>query len=102
MKRMKYILAVFILGCSVTFTACGTEGDSVKQEQSSRNRSELTEEEIKGGHVSFQMAENLVVDADVTAKEKYEKGLSSYYLKIFCETDKESEKVSKGTDLISS
>ena len=92
MKRMKYVLAVLILGCSIILTACGKEGDSVKPKQGDENRSELTEEEIKGGHVSFQMDENLVVDADVTAREKYEKGLSSYYLKIFCETDKESEK----------
>ena len=92
MKRLKYVLAVLIFGCSVILTACGKEGKSVEPEQGDGNRSELTEEEMKGGHASFQMAENLVVDADVTAKEKYEKGLSSYYLKIFCETDKESEK----------
>ena len=83
MKRMKYVLAVLILGCSVILTACGKEGKSVEPEQSDGNRPELTEEEMKGGHASFQMAENLVVDADVTAKEKYEKVLSSYYLKIF-------------------
>ncbi len=92
MKGMKYIPVVFLLACSVILAACGTEKGPEKPENSVGNRTELTEEEIKGGHASFQMAENLVVDADVTAKEKYEKGLSSYYLKIVCETDKASEK----------
>lgn len=92
MKWRKYILTVFLFVCSIIWTACGTEKGSEKSENNGGNRTELTEEEIKGGHVSFQMAENLVVDADVTAKEKYEEGLSSYYLKIVCETDKASEK----------
>ena len=92
MKWRKYILTVFLFVCSIIWTACGTEKGSEESGNNGGNRTELTEEEIKGGHVSFQMAENLVVDADVTAKEKYEEGLSSYYLKIICETDKDSEK----------
>ena len=92
MRRLKYILTALILGASVQLTACGTEDGSVSRGQSDEYRTELTKDEIKGGHVSFHMDENLVVDADVTAEEKYEKGLSSYYLKVFCETEKKSEK----------
>lgn len=91
MKRIKYILPILILGVSIQLTACGKGDAPVGQEQGGGYRAELTEEELKGGHVSFQMDENLVVDADVTEIEKYENGLSSYYLKVFCETDKESE-----------
>ena len=91
LKRIQYILPIFILGVSIQLTACGTEDDPVNQEQDVEYRTELTEEELKGGHVSFQMDENFEVDADVTGIEKYENGLSSYYLKVFCETDKESE-----------
>ena len=92
MKKIKYILMIFMLGAFIPLTACGTGENSVIREQGDGYRTELTEEEIKGGHVSFQMDENLVVDANVTPKEKYEKGLSSYYLKLFRETNKESEK----------
>ena len=92
MKKTKYILTALILGAFVQLTACGTEDGSVNQGQGDEYRTELTEDELKGGHVSFQMDENFVVDADVTGIEKYEKGLSSYYLKVFCETDKKSEK----------
>lgn len=92
MNRMKYLLAAFIWCSCIQFTACGTEGSPADPNGGSSCRAELTEEEMKGGHVSFQMDEKLIVDADVTPKEKYKNGLSSYYLRLVCETDKASEK----------
>lgn len=65
MKKTKYIFIGIILSVSIQFIACGTEGSPTDLSESNGYRTELTEEEMEGGHVSFQMDGNLVVDADI-------------------------------------
>ena len=92
-RRPKQFLWFFsVLTISYALCACGTEKASTEGDKGTDSRAELTQEEIESGHASFQMDENLVVDADITPKEKYAQGLASYYIKVFSETEKTAEK----------
>lgn len=100
MKKMKYAISTFALGAAILLSSCGgniqqgesSGGEGAKGEM----RTELTESEMENGHASYQMDENLYVDADVTVKSKYENGVASYFLKTVYETeDTDKEKFKK-------
>ena len=83
-KRKSKLLLMCLVAASLFLCACGGGAGS---ETSGDGRTSFTEEELESGHASFQMEENLAVDADISPREDYEKSYATYYVKIFCETD---------------
>ena len=80
----KKILSLLLASSILFLCACGGGAES---ETAGGGRTSFTEEELESGHASFQMEENLAVDADISPREDYEKSYATYYVKIFCETD---------------
>ncbi len=93
MKR-KVVMFFLLLSVAAVVFGCGTAGgglDSPETEGAASQeapegqedagyRTSFTESEIAEGRASFQAAENLYVDAEITPAEKYEDGVNSYYM----------------------
>ncbi len=90
-KRTHRILSMCLAASSLFLCACGSGTES---ETSGGGRTSFTEEELESGHASFQIEENLTVDADITPKSVWEKKYAVYDVKVFCETD-EGDSVKK-------
>lgn len=71
MKRKVEFLA-FILCICVLCAGC--------QSKKGETSAELTEEQLKSDHLTMDLSEDIHVDADITPLEKYEKGVSTYYM----------------------
>lgn len=78
------MLCGLLLICILLMSAC-TDGST---DTTADYRTEFTEDEMTNGHASFEIDKNLKVDADITKPEKYEKGLSSYYMNYNFECQK--------------
>ena len=102
MNNRRYTLPALILVTATLLSACGAnpQGENAVENAAGELRTELTESEMEGGHASYQMDDNLFVDADVTVKSKYENGLPSYYLEILYETEDTSKETFKKNPMV--
>lgn len=81
--KKKFLLVISLAVLVICFTGCGSNTGT---DTTADYRTEFTEDEITNGYASFEIEKNLKVDADITKPEKYEKGLSSYYMDHFFES----------------
>ncbi len=86
-KRKSRLLSMCLVAVSLFLCACGGGAETAGE-----GRTSFTEEELESGHASFQIEENLVVDADITPKSVYGQGFASYNLEVVSEPDSSDEK----------
>ncbi len=85
-SRMMGVLSMLLAASSLFLCACGGGAGTAGE-----GRTSFTEEELESGHASFQIEENLVVDADITPRETWEKEYAVYYTESVCEPDSGDE-----------
>ncbi|MGN0297822.1 MAG: hypothetical protein ACI4C1_01330 [Lachnospiraceae bacterium] len=92
MKQRKWMSVVMIVGvligtvgCSAQHTAGNHEKESVEENKETTVEEivtilPLSEEQKAQSHITGYLAENIIVDADLTSSDKYADGLNSYYI----------------------
>ena len=83
MKAWKKMLPAWIALAAISLSACG----GAEEEKEVSYREEMNSEELEKGRASFQMDENLVVEANVTPRETFEKKYAVYQCEIASELD---------------
>ncbi len=78
-------LAAALIFASIALCGCSSEKSS-QNSSSGMYRTEFTDQEKKNGHAKFDLMENVKVDADITPKSKYRRGLKKYYMDAYWET----------------
>ncbi len=88
-------LAAFLCACGSGDAQGAASGSGDVQGAASGSsmelRTEISPEELESGHASFEIGENLIVDADITEKEAWEKEYAAYYVDVFSEVDGEED-----------
>lgn len=82
-KRLFILLSILV----VTVTSCSNQKNDKKEKATDSPKKEivyysgkLSDEEKESTHLSLDLAENIVVDADITSYSKYKDGMDSYFI----------------------